>query len=224
MPLASWGLGSDNAIDATIGVPGIATALAHCLEYEPEEGVLPMAGVTSVFGRVGAVVAQLNDYVASLVGNDSSVPGATVADALEALLAQIPAWPGTSKALVLGGPIPPTGGALVNTGAFVAPPAGAWQGYQVLCALIGRTQVTDVCATIIGQGQIGFTAAPGTPDLRLAPGAAIQSFAPAVPAWFVGVLTCLASGELLIGVGNNDAVNAGTFALLTVVSGPVALP
>lgn len=41
------------------------------------------APVTSVFGRLGAVVAVLNDYAASLVDNDSSVSGATVKDALD---------------------------------------------------------------------------------------------------------------------------------------------
>ena len=41
--------------------------------------------VLSVFGRIGAVAALLNDYQASLVGNDSGVPGATVKGALDAL-------------------------------------------------------------------------------------------------------------------------------------------
>ncbi len=41
--------------------------------------------VTSVFGRIGAVVAVLGDYLASLVSNDSTVTGATVADALNTL-------------------------------------------------------------------------------------------------------------------------------------------
>ena len=43
-------------------------------------------GVTSVFGRPGpAVVAQAGDYEASEVTNDSSVAGASVADALDTL-------------------------------------------------------------------------------------------------------------------------------------------
>jgi len=41
--------------------------------------------VTSVFGRQGAIVAVLGDYAASLVSNDSTVPGATVRDALNNL-------------------------------------------------------------------------------------------------------------------------------------------
>lgn len=43
--------------------------------------------VSSVFGRVGAVIAVLGDYAASLVTNDSTVAGATVKDALNTLLA-----------------------------------------------------------------------------------------------------------------------------------------
>lgn len=43
--------------------------------------------VTSVFGRIGAVVAALGDYAASLVNNDSSVAGTTVKDALNTLKA-----------------------------------------------------------------------------------------------------------------------------------------
>lgn len=46
--------------------------------------------VSSVFGRIGAVVAALNDYAASLIQNDSSVAGATVKDALNAVLAAVP--------------------------------------------------------------------------------------------------------------------------------------
>lgn len=43
--------------------------------------------VDSVFGRTGAVIAVSGDYTASLVTNDSGVSGATVADALNTLLA-----------------------------------------------------------------------------------------------------------------------------------------
>jgi hypothetical protein len=42
--------------------------------------------VSTVFGRVGAVVAQAEDYASSLIANDSSVAGTTVKDALETLL------------------------------------------------------------------------------------------------------------------------------------------
>lgn len=49
-----------------------------------------VAPVSSVFGRTGAVTAATSDYDASQVDNDSSVSGATVADALNALLALAP--------------------------------------------------------------------------------------------------------------------------------------
>jgi len=42
--------------------------------------------VASVFGRVGAIVAVFGDYDASLIDNDSDVPGANVKLALESLL------------------------------------------------------------------------------------------------------------------------------------------
>ncbi len=45
--------------------------------------------VSSVFGRIGAVVAVAGDYLASQVDNDSSVAGSTVADALDNLLALV---------------------------------------------------------------------------------------------------------------------------------------
>jgi hypothetical protein len=48
------------------------------------------SGVTTVFGRSGAVTAQLNDYEASEVNNDSGVTGATVKDALDNLDGAIP--------------------------------------------------------------------------------------------------------------------------------------
>ncbi len=45
--------------------------------------------VSSVFGRTGSVTAQAGDYVASQVGNDSTVPGANLAAALDALLGSL---------------------------------------------------------------------------------------------------------------------------------------
>lgn len=52
--------------------------------------------VASVFGRAGVVVATLGDYLASLVSNDSGVPGSTVKDALNVLAAAIPSVPVSS--------------------------------------------------------------------------------------------------------------------------------
>jgi len=51
----------------------------------PLQGNNTPSVVTSVFGRVGAVIAQLYDYLASQVENDSSVSGGSVKDALEVL-------------------------------------------------------------------------------------------------------------------------------------------
>lgn len=48
-----------------------------------------VTGVSSVYGRAGAVVATAGDYVASEITNDSTVPGAAVDDALDALKAEI---------------------------------------------------------------------------------------------------------------------------------------
>lgn len=49
----------------------------------------PSAPVSSIFGRTGAVVAAVGDYVASKISNDSAVSGATTKDALNALAAAI---------------------------------------------------------------------------------------------------------------------------------------
>lgn len=46
-----------------------------------------VTGVSSVYGRTGAVVAAVGDYAASKITNDSTVSGAHVSDALDALKA-----------------------------------------------------------------------------------------------------------------------------------------
>ena len=63
---------------------------------------VPPSLVSSVFGRIGNVIATLGDYAASLVSNDSTVPGATVADAFDALLALILAIPAAPVSSVFG--------------------------------------------------------------------------------------------------------------------------
>ena len=45
-----------------------------------------VALVSSVFGRIGAVIAVAGDYLASQITNDSTVPGSFVDDALDNLL------------------------------------------------------------------------------------------------------------------------------------------
>ncbi len=59
--------------------------------------------VTSVFGRIGAVVATLGDYAASLISNDSGVTGATVKAALDTLNAKLPDGSAVGQALIWGG-------------------------------------------------------------------------------------------------------------------------
>lgn len=73
------------------------------------DGLAAGAAVVSVFGRAGAVVAAVGDYVTSEIDNDSSVSGTTLKDALNALLGRAHATLGslgaddhTQYALVTG--------------------------------------------------------------------------------------------------------------------------
>jgi hypothetical protein len=54
----------------------------------PVAPITPVSLVSSVFGRIGAILAALGDYATHLVTNTSSVPGATLSDALEGLAGQ----------------------------------------------------------------------------------------------------------------------------------------
>lgn len=69
----------------------IAALYTELLSLLFPEGGGGGGAVSSVFGRAGVVIAALNDYVASLVGNDSTVLGGTgtTKDALNTLLALI---------------------------------------------------------------------------------------------------------------------------------------
>lgn len=62
------------------------------LLFSPDPNAI--SGVASVFGRTGIIVAQFGDYDTDEVQNTSSVPGATVSDALNylELNANLPAW------------------------------------------------------------------------------------------------------------------------------------
>lgn len=64
-------------------------ALDGVLPAPPVPIVPPAPPVLSVFGRIGNVIAMLGDYTSSLVTNLSDVVGATVTDALNALLAAV---------------------------------------------------------------------------------------------------------------------------------------
>jgi hypothetical protein len=83
--------------------------------------------VDSVFGRTGVVAAAVSDYDASQIDNDSLIPGATVADALNNLDLGIPAWAQYSDTVyttsnrltVVGGAasvtLPNNSGSVINT-------------------------------------------------------------------------------------------------------------
>lgn len=93
--------------------------------------------VSSVFGRVGAVVAVNGDYAASKVTNDSSVSGSTVKDALDTLSA------GTGVTSVFGR----TGVVVAAGGDYtVAQVTGAVPDTRTLTAGTGLTGGGDLSA------------------------------------------------------------------------------
>lgn len=80
--------------------------------------------VSSVFGRTGAVAAALNDYVASLIGNDSAVSGATVKDALNTIAAAIVSLVASqigNNSSVSGATVKDALNTLFQQGAFISP-------------------------------------------------------------------------------------------------------
>jgi hypothetical protein len=81
--------GSGQIVRVSVGLDGYQltanSAKAEGIDWQAGT----VAPVTSVFSRVGAVVAALSDYDASQIDNDSGVAGATVANALDALAAII---------------------------------------------------------------------------------------------------------------------------------------
>lgn len=76
--------GGNLHIDATAVSSGFMS-ITDKVKLDGIEAGAEVNDVFSVFGRVGAVVAVLNDYSASLINNDSGVVGATVAAALNTL-------------------------------------------------------------------------------------------------------------------------------------------
>jgi len=74
--------------------------------------------VTSVFGRIGDVVAVLGDYDSSLIVNDSgTVPGATVSQALDALAADIAGTVPVGRTITTTSPLRIDGGASADLSA-----------------------------------------------------------------------------------------------------------
>jgi hypothetical protein len=83
------------------GVGG-ATVKDALNTLEVQVTAIPAAPVASVFGRLGAVIAALNDYTAGQIFNNSGVTGATVQAALNTLQAEITAIPASTVASVFG--------------------------------------------------------------------------------------------------------------------------
>lgn len=104
-------------------------------------------GVTSVFGRVGAVVATAGDYPASKITNDSAVSGAEVSDALNTLNTSI-------SGLVTG-----VSSVFSRTGAVVAT-SGDYNGSKITNdSSVSGSTVKDALNTLAaGSGGIGSRA------------------------------------------------------------------
>ena len=76
-------------INNNSGVGG--TGVSGALDTLAAQIAALVTGVSSVFGRTGAVTAQTNDYSASQINNNSGVGGTGVSGALNTLAAQIAA-------------------------------------------------------------------------------------------------------------------------------------
>lgn len=139
-----------------------------------------VGAVSSVFGRIGAVIAALGDYAASLVTNDSNVAGITVAEALNTLniltptpITTNPANPVTTQTLTVV-----AGNRVVITGPLTADitltlgtlGAGANEGY-----LIERRDTTAFQVTVINGGPAGAGGPAGGPNLYVFPGSVARS-------------------------------------------------
>ncbi len=132
----------ENANDALVFLQGEIDALdsSHVANASSVSGLTVTAalnalltaiggggGVTSVFGRAGAIIAALNDYTTSLIQNLSTVTGggSTATSALNALQSQISGVVSTVAGLV-------TGVSSWNTrGGAVVPAAGDYNTTQV---------------------------------------------------------------------------------------------
>lgn len=83
-------------------------------------------GVASVFGRSGTISAVAGDYAASLVTNDSTVTGATVKDALDALKTTVGTPVQTSRLVGTGTGL--LGGGALTSDLTITPDFGSGAG------------------------------------------------------------------------------------------------
>lgn len=164
---------------------------AITVEITPTAG--PAAPVLSVFGRVGAVLAQAGDYAASLLGNDSFVPGATVKAALESLYQGLPsATPGSTLHLY----VDPLTGNDANAGTLAAPVATT----AGLAKVFPRFRFVPVVVHLVS--------AANYPSLRVPPSYAMAA---RCPVYVIGEQsTIVATGSVL--AGSSDLVLNATVA------------
>lgn len=83
---AASGVTNDSSVTGT-GVKGALNTLLASLGTTNSTVAALVTGVSSVFGRAGAVAAAVGDYLASQITNDSTVAGTRVSDALNTLKA-----------------------------------------------------------------------------------------------------------------------------------------
>src|SRR5205085_9011969 len=116
----------------------------------------PMSVVESFNGRTGVVVSQAGDYAASDVTNDSSVTGATVKAALNALLGAIPTVPVSSVFGRIGAIVAIAGDYLASQVAndSSVPGLSVAQALNALLGLIPSVPVSSVfgrIGAVVGQ-------------------------------------------------------------------------
>ncbi len=123
--------------------------------------------VTSIFGRIGVVVATLGDYAASLITNDSSAIGATVKDALNGLAPLFNAKGNITGATVIDVALGSVQSATLTgnvTMTFSNMPAGPkWIQLQLTQdGAGGKSLVITGAKTSLGGGSVPISTAGGT--------------------------------------------------------------
>jgi len=185
-------------------------------------------GVSSVFGRTGAVVAQTGDYDSDQVDNLSSVPGSSVSDALDYLL---------SNAGAVDSVFGRTGVIVAATGDYdsdqvdnVSAVTGASvsDALETLLAALAAIQPTQITAWATpSRGNKSMTASTTTADGNVACATAVAT-TPAASTTAGGGIGVRVNGvNYLVGDGTKVAVdcyfsgNGGTTAraLRSVVAG-----
>jgi hypothetical protein len=167
-----------------------------------------VATVSSVFGRMGAVVAVAGDYAASEVTNDSLVFGATVADALDALEALIGGLPSGGLPVDVDKSAASAGVALTlsrsdhkHDASTAAPPAGA--------VAVGNASAEGAATTLARSDHTHAVAAgvPVTTATANAAGAA-ATFARSDHVHQTAGSTSVPNQSAVTGATTTDALNA----------------